>query len=162
GPDSIAIVPLSDLGMPGKVERIELPGHPLPAGLAFSPNGRKAYIAFSRMNAMAVVDAATRSGVRQGNTGVAPCRVGGAEENGRIYVTNRGGRVPKAGDTTAPSSGTQVVTDAVTGSSVSGTVSVIDAETFSSREIEVGLQPSDLVLSPDGKSLLVTNSHSDS
>src|SRR5262249_36659308 len=76
-------------------------------------------------------------------------------------VTNRGGRLPKAGDTTAPSSGTQVVTDAVTGSSVSGTVSIVDAETFSAHEMEVGLQPSDVVPAPDGKTLLVANSHSD-
>ena len=39
GPDSIAVIPFSEVGMPGKVERIDLPGHPLPAGIAFSPDG---------------------------------------------------------------------------------------------------------------------------
>jgi hypothetical protein len=35
GPDSILIAELSETGMPGKTARIDLPGHPLPAGIAF-------------------------------------------------------------------------------------------------------------------------------
>ena len=50
--------------------------------------------------------------------------------NGKVYVSNRGGRRPGPNDTTAPSSGSKVVTDPVTGSSTSGTLSVVDAETL--------------------------------
>src|SRR5205823_12793481 len=75
---------------------------------------------------------------------------------------NRGGRRPSAGDTVAPSSGSQVVTDPQTGSTASGTVSVIDAKTKTVREIAVGLAPSGLALSPDEKTLAVANGHSDS
>ena len=39
-PTALPLFPLSELGMPGKVERIELPGHPLPAGIAFSADGK--------------------------------------------------------------------------------------------------------------------------
>ena len=160
GPDSIAIIPLSDLGMPGKVERIELSGHPLPAGIAFSRDGKRAYIAFSRNNTLAVYDTGSRRIEKEIVVGVAPFSIAVTRES--IYVSNRGGRLPRESDTTAPSSGTKVVTDPITGSSTTGTVSVLNASTFDVREIEVGLQPSALVLSPDEKTLVVTNSHSDS
>lgn len=162
GPDGIAIIPLNELGMPGKLERIDLSAHPLPAGIAFSPDGKRAYIAYSRNNSLAVWDAVGRHFERQIPTGIAPFGVAVARSTGRIWVTNRGGRAAQQGDTTAPSSGTQVVTDPITGSSITGTVSTLDAETLTPAEIQVGLQPSAVVLSPDEKTVVVTNSHSDS
>src|SRR5215471_21289119 len=54
GPDSILIAELSETGKPGKTNRIGLNGHPLPAGIAFSADGRLAYVAFSRANSLAV------------------------------------------------------------------------------------------------------------
>src|SRR5712692_1696143 len=48
GPDSILIAPLNESGMPGAAARIELKGHPLPTGVAFSADGKTAYVAFSR------------------------------------------------------------------------------------------------------------------
>ena len=80
---------------------------------------------------------------------------------GIVYVSNRGGRRAGTGDTVAPSSGSQVVTDPRTGSSVSGTITVVDAQTLAVREVEVGLAPSGLALSPDEKTLAVANGHSD-
>jgi len=41
-PDRIAIVETLDAAMPGKVSHIELKGHPLPVGIAFSPDGTTA------------------------------------------------------------------------------------------------------------------------
>jgi YVTN family beta-propeller protein len=161
GPDSILVAALSDTGMPGKTERIELSGHPLPAGIAFSRDGKNAYVAFSRGNSLAVIDTATRAVKREIPVGMAPYAVAVSRQSGRIYVSNRGGRRPGPGDTTAPSSGSQILTDPVTGSSASGSVSVIDTETWNAREIAVGLQPSALAFSPDEKTLAVANSHSD-
>ena len=66
-----------------------------------------------------------------------------------VYVSNRGGRRPQPSDTTAPTSGSQALTDPVTGTTISGTVSVIDEETLTPREIEVGRAPSGMALSPD-------------
>ena len=40
GPDSIVVAPVSELGMPGRPQRIDLEGHPLPAGIAFSEGRR--------------------------------------------------------------------------------------------------------------------------
>jgi YVTN family beta-propeller protein len=162
GPDSILIVKLSETGQPGETSRIELKGHPLPAGLAFSPDGKTAWVAMSRSNTLAGIDATTHEIARQIDTGIAPFGVVVASATGQVFVTNRGGRRPRPGDTTAPSSGSAVVTDPVTGSSTSGTISAIDPKTFAVREVPVGLAPSQLTLSEDGKLLAVANAHSDS
>jgi YVTN family beta-propeller protein len=159
GPDSIFIASLSETGLPEKTTHIELKGHPLPVGIAFSPDGKTAYVAFSRSNTLAVIDTTTREIVRQIDVGIAPFAAAVA---GKIFVSNRGGRRPESGDTTAASSGSQVLTDPVTGSSASGTVSAIDAKTFEVTNVPVGLSPSNLLLSPDKKLLVVSNGHSDS
>src|SRR6266446_1626651 len=161
GPDSILVAGISDLGLPGASAHIELEGHPVPAGIAFSRDGATAYVAFSRNNSLAVIDTATRKITREIPVGIAPFGVV-LSRQGTLYVSNRGGRRPGAGDTVAPSSGSQVVTDPVTGSTTSGTVSVVDAKTQAVREIAVGLAPSGLALSPDEKTLAVANGHSDS
>ncbi|HEY1338733.1 MAG TPA: alkaline phosphatase family protein [Bryobacteraceae bacterium] len=163
GPDSILIVEMSELGMPGKASRIDLRGHPVPTGIAFSPDGKTAYVAFSRANGLAVIDAATREIKKEVAVGIAPFGVAVSKQHGQIYVTNRGGRRPGQTDTTAPSSGTAVVTNPVTGSTTTGTVSIVDAETLAVvKEAPVGLAPSQLTLSPDEKTLAVANGHSDS
>jgi YVTN family beta-propeller protein len=162
GPDSILIAKLSDAGKSPETSRISLKGHPLPACIAFSQDGKTAYVAFSRNNTLAVIDATTHEIVREVEVGIAPFGVAVSPARGKIFVTNRGGRRPRPGDTTAPSSGTAVVTDPVTGSSTTGTLSVIDVNSFAVRELPVGLAPSQLALSADEKLLAVTNSHSDS
>ena len=161
GGDGILVAELSDTGMPGKTSHIDLKGHPVPTGIAFSPDGKTAYVAMSRNNTLGVIDATTREVIREIEVGIAPFGVA-VSKSGKIYVTNRGGRRPGPKDTTAPSSGTAVVTDPVTGSSSTGTVSVVDAETLEVSEVPVGLAPSQLTLSPDEKLLAVANGHSDS
>jgi YVTN family beta-propeller protein len=162
GPDSILIAQISESGVPGKTDRIELKPHPLPAGMAFSADGKKVYVAFSRNNSLAVVDAESRKVEREIEVGMAPFAVVVAAKRGRIFVSNRGGRWPAPGDTTAPSSGSDIVTDPVTGASTTGTVSAIDSQSFAVKEIAVGLAPSGMALSPDEKLLAVANGHSDS
>jgi YVTN family beta-propeller protein len=162
GPDSIVVAELNELGMPGKVEHIELTGHPVPSGIAFAADGKTAYVAFSRNNSLAVIDTATRKVVREVEVGMAPFGVAVAKGSGKVYVSNRGGRRPKADDTVAPSSGSEIVTDGLTGASTTGTISTVDPETWKSSESAVGLAPSSIALSPDEKTLAVTNSHSDS
>src|SRR5260370_11726864 len=56
GPDSILIAELTDLGLPGNTTHLELAGHPVPAGMAFSRNGATAYVAFSRNNSLPTID----------------------------------------------------------------------------------------------------------
>jgi YVTN family beta-propeller protein len=161
GPDAIFVIKLSETGMPVSNSRIDFTGHPLPAGIAFSPDGRKAYVAFSRSNTVAVFDAESHEKLREVETGMAPFAVAVSKNNGKIFVSNRAGRRPTQKDVTAPSSGSAIVTDAVTGSSTTGTLSAIDAETFAVQEVKVGLAPSQLALTPDHKLLAVANGHSD-
>lgn len=160
GPDSLLIAELSEMGAVTNSARLSLPGHPVPAGIAFSADGKTAYVALSRSNTLAVIDATSRQVQREIPVGIAPFGV--AATTGRVFVTNRGGRRPNASDVVAPSSGSMVVSDSVTGSSASGTVTVVNAADFSTREISVGLAPSALAPSPDGKLLAVANGHSDS
>jgi YVTN family beta-propeller protein len=160
GPDSMLIMHLSELGAVTDSERLSLPGHPVPAGIAFSGDGKIAYVALSRNNTLAVVDTTSRQVRREVAVGIAPFGV--AVSGGRVFVSNRGGRPPAGSEASAPSSGSMVATDSVTGSSLSGTVTVVDASSFSTREISVGLAPSGIALSPDGKLLAIANGHSDS
>lgn len=162
GPDSLLIVELSDLGAVEKSERLNLPGHPLPAGMAFSEDGKTAYVAFSRNNTVAVIDTESRQVKREVAVGMAPFGVAFSPKQKRIFVTNRGGRHPDGSESVAPSSGSFIATDSVTGASSSGTVTVIDAKDFSTRQVPVGLAPSGIALSADGKLVAVANGHSDS
>ena len=162
GPDSLLVTDLSDVGLPKESHRIPLKGHPVPSGIAFSSDGKRAYVAMSRNNSLAVIDAATRAVVKEVPVGIAPFSVLVAAKQGKIFVSNRGGRRPKEGDTTAPTSGSQAVTDPATGTTITGTVSMIDEETLATREIAVGLAPSGMALSPDESLLAIANGHSDS
>ncbi|MDE3168252.1 MAG: hypothetical protein KGN36_20785, partial [Acidobacteriota bacterium] len=154
GPDAILIAPLDELGRPGTPARIALKGHPLPVGIAFSRDGKTAYVAFSRNNTLAVIDAATRTIREEIPTGLAPFAVALAGD--RVFVTNRGGRRPQAGESAAPSSGSMILSDPVTGSSKSGSLTVLDTATGKLRDVPTGLAPAQIAVSPAGGLLAVT------
>jgi len=162
GADFLLVTPVSATGVPGAGVEIPLGTHAVPSGLAFSEDGKTVWVAMSRSNTVAVFDAVARKMVKEIPVGVAPFSVAYSKTHNAVYVSNRGGRRPKPSETTAPSSGTEVLTDPSTGATVSGTVSVIDARTENVREIAVGLAPSGLALSKDESMLAVANGHSDS
>jgi YVTN family beta-propeller protein len=162
GPDGILVAKLSDLGLPDETERIALPGHPVPTGIAFSTDGKTAYVAFSRNNSVAVFDAGTRELKSEIPVGMAPFAVVLSPNSGKLYVSNRGGRRPSSGETLSATSGSEVVSDPETGAASTGTVTVINLEDLSTREVAVGLAPSGIALSSDEKILVVANGHSDS
>ncbi|MBI3665363.1 MAG: bifunctional YncE family protein/alkaline phosphatase family protein [Acidobacteria bacterium] len=162
GPDGLLIASLDERGMPGKAEHVKLDGHPVPAGIAFSPDGETAYVAFSRSNTLAIIEASSRRLKKEIPVGMAPFAVVVSAKHDMIFVSNRGGRRPASEDKLAPSSGSMVASDPATGATISGTVSVIGARSHAAREVEVGLAPSGLALSPDESTLAVANGHSDS
>jgi YVTN family beta-propeller protein len=163
GPDSLFIWKLSETGAPAGEERIALPGrHPTPVGIAFSADGKTAYIALSRDNALAVIDAESRQVAKTIPIGLAPHAVLFAAQTKRVYVSCRGGLAPKPGAPVGPSSGTQLAVDVLTGSVKNGTLAVVDPESGRVEQWETGRAPSGLALSPDGKTLVVCNGHSDS
>lgn len=83
-------------------------------------------------------------------------------ERRQLYVSDRGGRRPEAQDVTARSSATTVVTDAGTGATATGTLSIVDLETMTERQLAVGLAPAGLAITPDDRMVAVANAHSDS
>lgn len=135
-------------------------GDPVPGGLTLNSQETVICVPLNRNNTLAVVDRATND-VKQIPVGIAPYEVVLVSDS-KAYVSNWGGRVPKAGETTYNSSGSQVLVDAKTGIANNGKVSVIDLKTQKEiKEIEVGLHPCGMVLSPDKSHLFVACANSD-
>jgi len=162
GPDGLLIASLDDSGQPKETSRIVLEGHPVPTGITFSEDGGTAWVGLSNQNAVAEVNAATRSLTRQIGVGAVPYSLVVSHKRRQLYVSNRGGRRPEAPDTTAQSSETTVVTHPDTGATATGTISIIDLPTGTERQLAVGLAPAGLALTPDEGTLAVANAHSDS
>lgn len=137
-------------------------GHSHPAGLALPRDERRAYVCLSRNNSLGVVDLSSGTLQTEIPVGVAPFDVVLDEDSRRAYVSNWGGRHPHPGALTAKSSGTDTLVDE-RGVAASGTVSVVDLELGRElAQVPTGLHPSDLVLSPDHRTLFVANANSDS
>ncbi len=151
-----------DQQIPLPLSKIHYPGadyNPNPIGLALSDDGKTLYIALSRNNTLGVFDIANRAVLKEIPVGNVPTGV--TVSNGKVYVSNRGGRPAKDGEFTVDSSGTSIVADPVSGSSVTGTVSVVDMKTDRQiLSIPVGLHPSSLLVKD--RRLFVANSNSDS
>jgi YVTN family beta-propeller protein len=161
GPDSIFIGKLTATGKMDGSDRIMLPAHAVPTGIAFSPDGKTAYVALNRNNTVASIDTQTRTVKKEIGVGLAPFAVQISKHGDWLYVSNRGGRPPSADVHSAFSSGTALSTDA-TGAVLNGTVSVINLKDGNCREVVVGRAPTGMALSPDEHTLAVANSHADS
>jgi YVTN family beta-propeller protein len=106
----------------------------------FSADGSTVYSAVNGQNRVVAIDATTGTVTQSWAVGNAPR--GLALVDGKLYVSNEGGRPARAGETTMNSYGTQVPADPDTGASTTGTVSVIDTrEDKGVRTIDVGLHP---------------------
>ncbi|MGX1475335.1 UNVERIFIED_CONTAM: YVTN family beta-propeller protein [Streptomyces canus] len=106
----------------------------------FSADGSTVYSAVNGQNRVVAIDATTGTVTQSWAVGNAPR--GLALVDGKLYVSNEGGRPARAGETTMNSYGTQVPADPDTGASTTGTVSVIDTrEDKLVRTIDVGLHP---------------------
>lgn len=143
---------------------IDLPGpggkNSSPGGFAIDDERGVAYVALSRNNSVGVVNLAGRKLEREISVGIAPYTV--LLHGAKAYVSNWGGRRPRDGEVTGPSSGSRVLVDPKTGVASSGTVSVIDCTAGAVvREIDVQLHPCEMALSPNGARLFVANANSD-
>jgi YVTN family beta-propeller protein len=130
-----------------------------PGGIAIDGEDKFLYVTLSQNNALGVVDLASGKLVGKIQTGVAPFGVLLAGDH--AFVSNWGGRIPRAGERTSPSAGTPVLVDA-NGVASSGTVSVLDLKLHASiAELEVGLHPTGMALAADAHRLFVANANSD-
>jgi len=159
GPDSLLIVSYTPDGRISGTSRMNLAGHPIPAGLAFSKDGKRLYAAMHHDNEIVEIEAETRQIKRRIAVGLAPFAVVLDETGGRLYVSNRAGQ-RREGAVTAPSGKVNLPVDAV-GSVLTGSLSVIDLKDAAVHTYPTGLAPAGIALSGDGKLLAVANSHSD-
>jgi YVTN family beta-propeller protein len=137
-------------------------GEVFPAGLARDADGRL-WVASSRGNSVQLVNPATGRVEQQVAVGVAPYMIRCPRPD-RCYVSNWGGDPPRAGAPQALSSGTPVRIDPKTGVADQGSVSIlgpVSGEWKQLKTIRVGLHPSGMALSPQGKFLYVANANSD-
>ena len=162
GEGSLFVGTLAADGGLAREQRIVFPGKAFPAGIAFSSDGLRAFVALNNRNKVAVVDAATKSVLREIHVGLAPFLVKLSPDGTTLYVSNRGGDAPLAGGHQGFSSGTAMATDATTGAVLNGTVTVVRLADFTSRQVPVGRAPTSLAVSADGATVAVANSHSDS
>ncbi len=137
-------------------------GDPQVTGLAVSPDGKRLYIALSKRNVVTVVDVASETVIAAVRVGVAPFRVLVSRDSKTVFVANRGGRYPaKDNPEVGKSAGTRLAIDPRTDAALRGSISFIDAKTFTTFEMDEGRQPTGLALSRDAKTLYVANSDED-
>jgi len=135
-------------------------GNPVPGGLALNSNEDRLFVTLSRSNSLAIISLTNKS-IQEIPVGIAPYDVLLLSDS-KAYVTNWGGRRPVAGESTYNTSGSQVLVDPKTGIANHGSVSVIDLkQNMPMKEINVGLHPSGLILSPDRALLYVACANSD-
>jgi YVTN family beta-propeller protein len=159
GLDSIVICRFDENGKSAGVRRLELSGNPLPIGLGFSPDGRRAYVVLSRLNLVRVFDTDTLQARTDIPAGIAPFALTVSPDGNRLFVTNRGHQ-PQAGAVTAYSAGTALGTDPESGAVLDGSLSVIDLKTGNRRDVACGQAPAGIALRPDGQMAAVANAYS--
>lgn len=95
------------------------------------------------------------------NTGVAPYGISSAKN--KIYVTNWGGRIPLESDKDVAGVPWGLMRiDPSNAASREGSISVFDPlDGHLIKEIVVGLHPNEIISSPDGHYIYITNSNSD-
>jgi YVTN family beta-propeller protein len=156
----------------GKLSPVGEPlGTTLAGGLAVAPEkdtlGRRlAVVPLTANNGLAVIDLARSAFLGKAPTGIAPFGAVISHNGGIAFVSNWGGRVPRAGERTAPT-GVQPDADQVAvderGVAASGTITRIDLATMKATdEIPVGLHPTALAWDETRQRLYVANGNSDS
>jgi YVTN family beta-propeller protein len=130
-----------------------------PSGLSLSPDGSRLYVALNLKHAVAVIHLQSRE-VTEVPVGLYPYTTISSPSGKKVYVSNWAGRRARAGDVTDETH--NIVIDPRTGIPSTGTVSVIDAgKKAVIKDLDVGLHPSAMALTPKGDRLFVANANSD-
>ncbi|MGB6689997.1 MAG: bifunctional YncE family protein/alkaline phosphatase family protein [Terracidiphilus sp.] len=134
-----------------------------PMGIAVSSDAKTAYVVLDNNDALTKIDLTATTPVEgtEVRVGNVPHSVVISPDGKTAYVSNEGGRIAKEKDFQGYSNGTPVVARYPEGSTLTGTVSVVDLASFKvTGSIETGLHPTGMALW--GKKLLVANTYSDS
>ncbi len=134
-----------------------------PTGIAISKDGKTAYVVLDNNDTLTKIDLTAKTltegpEIRVGNV---PHSVAISPDGNTAYISNEAGRIASERDFQGYSNGTPVVAAYPTGSTATGTVSVVNLSSFTvTGSIETGLHPTGMAFW--GKYLLVANTYSDS
>ncbi len=141
-----------------------------PCSVAISPDGKTLYVALFNNASVAAIDLTTYDAetgdakFTETPVGSSPDKVVVSPAGDKVYVSNRGGKVPDADDT--KDFADPVVVDPETYKASTATVSVVSAAALVSdpehavtSTINVGLSPSDMIISANGKFLYTANAN---
>jgi YVTN family beta-propeller protein len=134
-----------------------------PTGIAVSADSKTAYVVLDNNDTLTKIDLTASTPVQgaQIRVGNVPHSVLLSPDGKTAYVSNEAGRVAKEKDFQQYSNGTPVVAAFPTGSTSTGTVSVVNLANFTVTDtINTGLHPTGMALW--GNNLLVANTYSDS
>jgi YVTN family beta-propeller protein len=160
---------------PGTTGSIEIPcgqtvsimsnGSPTsyPTGIAISSDGKTAYVVLDNNDTLTKIDLTKTTPVEgeEIRVGNVPHSVVISPDGKTAYVSNEAGRIATERDFQGYSNGTPVVAAYPTGSTATGTLSVVDLSTFKvTGSISTGLHPTGMAFW--GNNLLVANAYSDS
>ena len=125
-----------------------------------SSDGRRLYVVANLSNRLLELEAETGKVLRIWDVGVAPFDV--CLTGDRAYVTNQGGRRPGPADLVGPAGRGMTVRVDARSIADEGTVTVVDlARGAVKAELLVGLHPTALAVSPNGRYVVAANTGSD-
>jgi YVTN family beta-propeller protein len=133
-----------------------------PLGIAISQDAKTAYVVLDNNDTLTKIDLTQAPPVEgmEIRVGNVPHSVVISPDGTTAYVSNEAGRIATANDFQEYSNGTPVVANYPTGSTATGTVSVVNLSTFTvTGSIPTGLHPTGMAFW--GKYLLVANAYSD-
>lgn len=136
-------------------------GDPQVTGLALGPDGKTLYVALGIRNQVAVVSLPDGKVTRVIPVQAAPYHLALSPDGKTLAVANRGGRIARKDEASAPSAGTAIRVDKKTDAAKAGSVSLVETATFTVAHIETGRQPSGMAFSADNKTLYVASSDDD-
>ena len=133
-----------------------------PLGIAIAPDAKTAYAVLDNNDTLTKIDLTASTPIEGAEirVGNVPNSVIISPDGSTAYVSNEAGPIATASDFQGYSNGTPVVAHYPTGSTESGTVSVVNLSSFTvSGSITTGLHPTGMAFW--GKKLLVANTYSD-
>ncbi len=138
--------------------------YPMGIAVAPPPSGQTAsttaYVVLDDNDTLAEINLTNNTEAGEVRVGNVPHSVVISPDGKTAYVSNEAGRIATAKDFQEYSNGTPVVAEYPTGSTATGTVSVVDLASFKvTGSIETGLHPTGMAFW--GKYLLVANAYSD-